>query len=274
MADKFSLESRPHLRLCQSNQPAGRFSATYRVDELQRARLVTFSRPAMEGLHSQLGSPTLTLLLADNNGSILNKLGAGTLWHDAMTDQSTTGPTLSIETMPGSLLPPTDVLAPGDQAHNRSAHSVHSRQTVLRVAAPILAHDGGVLCIFDPAASPHENFSHAAALLHTTTAIIEHRLIESDLRGFMVLRFHTHIGMLGSPLEAVVVFDNKRRLIASNRAASTLLAIERLSAQLDCPDYFDAQWTGLIDRARAGAPQPFILRAQHGGSFHARASLR
>lgn len=269
MADKPGLEPDPDPRSCHNARAATRPSGDHRADEMQRTRLVTFSRPAMEGLHQQLGSPTLSVLLADNSGAILSMVGASAIWRRPILDPPPEAPD-PIRTAlpkPAELLPLT---CPGTV--RRSLHI--PRRTVLGVAAPILAHDGGVLGILDFATSPYENFSHANALLRTTAAIIEHRLIESDARGFLVLRFHTRAGVLGSPLEAVVVFDSDSRLLASNRVACGLLAIDRLSDEVCCPDCFDTQWGGLVDRACGDTPQPFILRAQHGAEFFARASLR
>lgn len=269
MADKPGLEPESEPRAYAGDSMAARAPGCQHADEMQRMRLVTFSRPAMEGLHQQLGSPTLAVLLADNSGSILSMVGASAIWRQPLLDDPATARELVTEVSPSpaELLP---LACPGTV--RRSLHV--PRRPVLGVAAPILAHDGGVLGIVDFATSPFENFSHANALLRTTAAIIEHRLIESDARGFLVLRFHTRAGVLGSPLEALAVFDSDSRLLARNRVASGLLAIDRLSEQVCCPDCFDTQWGGLVDRACVSAPQTFMLRAQHGGEFFARASLR
>lgn len=269
MADEPGLETDPDARSCRSAPAGARTGGDPRSDEMQRARLVTFSRPAMEGLHQQLGSPTLAVLLADNSGAILSMVGESAILRRPLPDKPGIGSDPIDTALPAAaeLLP---LASPGTV--RRSLHA--PRRTVLGVAAPILAHDGGVLGILDFANSPYENFSHANALLRTTAAIIEHRLIDSDARGFLVLRFHTRAGVLGSPLEAVVVFDSDSRLLASNRVASGLLSINRLSQQVCCPDCFDTQWGGLVDRACVGTPQTFMLRAQHGAEFFARASLR
>lgn len=230
MADEPCLPPQPRPR--RSAPATAHPPGIRKADAARRARLVTFSRPAMECLHQQLESPGLAVVLADNDGSILNMVGARALWW-------------------------------------RPPH-----RAVQGVAAPILTHGGGVLGILDFATSPHADFGHANALLRTTAAIIEHRLIDSDVHGFLVLRFHPRPGALGSPLEAVVVFDRDSRLLTGNQVASGLLAIDRRSSRVCCPDCFDTHWAGLVDRASDATPQAFMLRAQRGGEFFARASLR
>lgn len=229
----------------------------------------------MESLHQQLGSPTLTVLLADNRGLILSLVGAaepaastGHLQPERTSASSQPAASLGLIN-PALLAEPLAHPGPVQQSLRLPG------RTVLGVAAPIMAPDGGVLGLLDFAASPRENnFSHANALLQTTAAIIEHRLIETDEEGYLVLHFHTHAGVLGSPLEALAVFDCDSRLLASNRVASNLLALDATTHPVTSPDCFRTHWAGLVDQASAHRTEPFMLRAHRGGAFYARASLR
>ena len=226
----------------------------------EHERLLACSMPAMETLHQQLASPSLSVLLADRQGLILGVVGR------------------QHATLPGS------PIATGETAESRDSSAQDAEpgafavfvgeRIVMGVTAPILAPQGGVLGILDFSASPFDNLSHAGALLHTTAGIIEHRLIESDQRGFLVLRFHTHPGVLGSPLEALAVFDRDSSLVVGNRVARNLLEMDERKSRVRCPDCFDAPWAGLVGQAALSVSEPFMLRTCRGGQLFARASLR
>ncbi len=230
----------------------------------------------MESLHEQLGSPTLTVLLADNRGLILSLVGAAASQPSGSGQLEPGRAAASSQSLPS--FPVIDAAKVGEILALPGPVQQSLRlpgRTVLGVAAPIMAPDGGVLGLLDFAASPQaHSFSHANALLQTTAAIIEHRLIETDEQGYLVLHFHTNAGMLGSPLEALAVFDCDSRLLASNRVASSLLALESTTRPVRSPDCFRTHWAGLVDQASAHRTEPFMLRAHRGRAFFARASLR
>ncbi len=263
------MPSRKTKQLRADSGPPSR-TFTCKADDSERARLIAFSIPAMESLHQQLGSATMTILLADRKGLILSLVGS---------DAALLGP------VSGSVAPPPILralrgaaAANGEQADAAEGHfetdlRPADSQVVMGVTTPILEPDGGMLCILDFRASPRDNLSHASALLRTTASIIEHRLIENDSRGFLLLRFHTRPGVLGSPLEALAVFDRNSRLLAANRVANSLLSIGDRRQALRCPDCFDTPWTGLVDHAALRITEPFTLRACHGKEFFACASL-
>jgi transcriptional regulator of acetoin/glycerol metabolism len=237
------------------------------VLEPERARLVAFATPAMESLHQQLASPTLTVLLADREGFILSVVGPHALLPGAPADHASNGHDHAAAAPVGG----------GSSLGTITEHAVAliaGRRVVLGVTAPILAPDGGILGILDFCASPFDNLSHASALLQTTAGIIEHRLIESDERGFLVLRFHPRVGVLGGPLEALAVFDRESRLLATNQVANNLLALGSRRSGLRCPDCFDAHWPGLVGQAALAMTEPFVIRACRGTQFYARAALR
>ncbi|MFN3987459.1 MAG: hypothetical protein ACK4KV_18345 [Rhodocyclaceae bacterium] len=183
-------------------------------------------------------------------------------------------PGLPPGTHPDSQPPVMEDAASGSATLTDPGFEQPIRGQILGVAAPILAPDHALLGIVDVAAPPGDSFSHANALLQTTAAIIEHRLIESDASGFLLLRFHARAGVLGSPLEALALFDRDSRLIVANRVAAHLLAPGGFDPDTRCPDCFDTQWTGLVGYAALSLNEPFVLRGHQGIQFFARASLR
>ena len=228
---------------------------------LDRERLLALSAPAMEDLHRQLDSPGITVLLADSAGGVLRAIGAhgGALAAGARppaaprTDAPT--PTTAAQTSPAS--PAAPALPPGQ----------------LGIAVPILPPTGALLGFLDADAAPAEWLGHANALLHTAACLIEHRLIETEPQGFLLLRFHRYASVLGTPLEALVLFDAEGAVMLANHTARALLAPCAFSAG-GAAACFATQWCGIVGYAALGLRQPFVLRDRRGGGFSAQASLR
>ncbi len=228
---------------------------------LELERLVTLSAPAMEDLYRQLDSPTTTVLLADSRGGVLRAIGSG---HEDGVSPTATG-----------ALSRASAAHTASAGHDASA-ALPARTPTQRVgiAVPILPPDGGLLGFVDSDASPLDWLSHANALLQTAARIIEHRLIETEPRGFLLLRFHRYPTVLGTPLEALALFDADGGVLLANRIAIDLLAPAPLGCGVAVASCFTTQWCGIVGYAALGLRQPFVLRDHRGTDFSARASLR
>jgi transcriptional regulator of acetoin/glycerol metabolism len=141
------------------------------------------------------------------------------------------------------------------------------------VATPILAPGQGVLGTLDMITKAHPALEHAGALLRITAEQIEHLLIHNLDEGCITLRFHHHAELLGSPLEALAVFDGNGQLIASNRPARSLLALDPTHPSADSEECFNISWPQLLDRAQNRPGSPFVLAARRGARYTASASL-
>ena len=126
----------------------------------------------------------------------------------------------------------------------------------------------------DTDASPLDWMSHANALLQTAARIIEHRLIETDPQGFLLLRFHRYPTVLGTPLEALALLDADGGVLLANRVAIDLLAPCPVGCGVPVAACFATHWCGIVGYAALGLRQPFALRDHRGTDFSARASLR
>ena len=230
---------------------------------LDRERLVALSAPAMEDLHRQLDSPTITVLLADSAGGVLRAIGS--------SDGEATARSRGLAPPDAMKGPGSDTLPPASAPVPTCGTAVPPSQ--LGIAVPILPPAGALLGFIDADAAPLEWLGHANALLHTAACIIEHRLIETEPQGFLLLRFHRYANVLGTPLEAMVLFDADGTVMLANQTARTLLApcaFNRGGAAA-C---FATQWCGIVGYAALGLRQPFVLRDRRGSGFSAQASLR
>lgn len=253
------------------DSPALRADLSDRLEA--NARLLTFSRPAIENLYQQIGSPSSTVLLADRDGLILSTVGCpdfldraarvalsrGARWREA--DMGTNAIGTALHT--GSI-----VAVRGEE------HFLDRNRFLTCLATPILAPSGGILGILDISTDARADLSHANALLNTTVELIEHRLIDTLDEGFISLHFHTRPDLIGGPLEALAVFDEDGRLIASNRCARRLLALDPHHPVARCDECFATPWGGLVGWAALRQKRPFPLRSLRGQTFCASARLR
>lgn len=238
------------------------------------ARMLALARPVMENLHQQLASATLAVILADRDGVLLAMVAPrGGALDPGARDAGAAGPALALPALsaPGAL--PARLPGGDAAAGARTVAFAGGARALMGLSSPILAAGGGMLGIIDLCASPLDSLSHAGALLRTTAAIIEHRLIEHDERGYLMLHFHPQASVLGTPLEALVLFGSDSRLLAANRSAVTLLAIAHACEGLRCPDCFAEHWSGLVDEACGQAGAAFTIHSCSGTPFFARARL-
>jgi len=237
------------------------------------ARLLTFSRPVIENLFQQIDCPSSTVLLTDEHGLILSAIGDTRFLDRASRVSLGPGATWTEATM-GTNAIGTALVTHQTVAVEGAQHYLERNRFLTCVATPIFAPDGGVAGILDISTDARANLSHADALLRTTAECIEHRLIESLDDGFLAIHFHVRPDLLGSPLEALAIFDESGRLLASNRAARALLHLQGEYPQTSCDESFTTRWQGLVDWAAFGRRTPFPLRTRHGQTCIALVDLR
>lgn len=236
-------------------------------------RLLAFSRPMIEGLYRQIGSPSSTVLLADRTGMILSAFGHTDFLGRAAQVALRPGVDWSEATMGtnaiGTALQTGSVVAVQGEEHYLTRNRI-----LTCVATPILAPTGGMLGILDVSSDARENLTHAGALLRTTAELIEHRLLETLDEGFVTLHFHKRRDELADPLHAIVVFDEGGRLVASNRKARALLGLHERHPAASCERCFATPWSTVVAWAVQGGDTPFPLYDVKGNTLIALARLR
>src|SRR5574337_1475724 len=208
------------------------------------ARLVTFAQPIIEHLHQQLAQSSSMVLLADGEGLILRAVGDPGFASRATRVALMPGATWSEEGMGtnaiGTALHETRMVAVcGDE------HFLERNRFLTCIATPILAPTGGMLGILDLSTDRRVTLPHAQALLTTTAEMIEHRLLESMDSGHVLVRFSPHVELLGSPLEALAVFDEGGNMLACNRRSRALLGCRSDAPLPSFTESFRVEWRHL-----------------------------
>lgn len=254
--------------------PENTLSRTDLAERLDaNARLLTFSQPVIENLYRQIDCPSSTVLLTDSRGLILSALGDTAFLGRAAQVALSPGVEWT-ETSMGTNAIGTALRTGEVVAVQGEEHFLERNRILTCVATPILAPTGGIAGILDISTDARGDLSHADALLRTTAELIEHRLIESLDAGFLTLRFHLRADLIGTPFEALAVFDEGGRLLACNRAARSLLKLYHEYPDSSCAECFATDWRRLVDWAALGHATPFPLRTVQGQTCVARATLR
>jgi transcriptional regulator of acetoin/glycerol metabolism len=214
----------------------------------------------MVNLHDQIGSPRISILLVDISGQILDMVGE----ECAKPQASEHWPSPNVRSADRALA----------RSEHRAAGTSGRGSSVFGIAAPINAASGGLIGILDRSGGPGMGMQHIGAMLQLTAETIERRVVESDARGFLVLRFHTRIELLEGPCDAIALFDCDSRLIAYNKLAANLLSLSRNGLNARCQDFFETQWPGLVGSAAFAKNSPIHLRAKNGTNVLAHARLR
>lgn len=240
----------------------------------KNARLISFAQPIIEHLYQQLANTSSMVLLADAAGLVLRTVGDPAFAHRASRVALMPGASWAEGDMGtnaiGTALHETRVVAVcGDE------HYLERNRFLTCIATPILAPTGGMLGILDLSTDNRVTLPHAQALLTTTAEMIEHRLLESMGEGHVLVQFSPHQELLGSPLEALAVFDDGGAMLACNRRARALIGFAGESRLPSFEDCFGLEWRGLgrlIQQSRRTGS--VVLTGQRQRNFHARFQLR
>src|SRR5574338_335351 len=238
------------------------------------ARLVTYAQPIIEHLHQQLVESSSMVLMADRSGLIRRSVGDAGFAGRAARVALMPGATWSEEGMGtnaiGMALHETRMVAVCGEEH-----FLERNRFLTCIATPILAPTGGMLGILDLSTDRRVTRPHAHALLTTTAEMIEHRLLESMDNGHVLVRFSPHVELLGSPLEALAVFDEGGNMLACNRRARALLGFRSDAPLPSFTESFRVEWRHLgrlmNQASQAGA---VILPGRRQPGYFARFQLR
>ncbi|MBI1907635.1 MAG: sigma 54-interacting transcriptional regulator [Rhodocyclales bacterium] len=249
--------------------------ATTRAPQANSAsseRLLTFSRPVIEGLYRQISRPHATVLLAAQDGTILSTVGDSGLFAPTATvilRSADCSPERCADCESCDMAVSNGIMVvDGDDRYIEHNHHITC------LATPIHGPSGGLLGLLDTTSHARAGLTHARVLLRTTAALIEQRLLESAGDGFMTVHFDTHASGLETPLHAVAVFDHERLLVASTRCARGLLKLGRDTPATHYENHFRTPWDELISHCMHTPDELLMLGSVNGQEYVARATLR
>jgi transcriptional regulator of acetoin/glycerol metabolism len=226
----------------------------------QMARLRDVAQPEMDALAELVSESESLVLLANNEGLILDAVGGlnflrkaqqvylqpGVHWSESERGTNAIGTAL-VENAP--------VLVQGAQ------HYLDANAILSCAAAPILSPQGELLGILDVSGNSEHMHRQALGMVRLATQIIEHRLASHDAAPGSLLRFHHRQDLLGTHREGILIL-NQNQIMGANRVALQLLNVD---------------WQGLIGSSAdewlqlpgyKEKEQVHKLKSLQGDSFH------
>lgn len=185
--------------------------------------LTRLARPALTALEADARTTGSVVLLANQEGLILESVGSSTFasraarvalrpgvpWNEASTGTNAIG---------GALLELAPLVVHGEE------HFFEGHRTLTCAAAPIRDGRGRVLGVLDLSGHAATAHDHALGLVQLAVDQIEHRWFDEVDARSEVLRFHADAALLGTPQEGVLVLEHGR-LVGANRHALALTGL-------------------------------------------------
>jgi len=190
----------------------------------QRRELLRQARPVMEYLYGQVRGSGSMVILADDQGLLIESLGdpeflkraervalqPGACWHEQGRGTNAIGTALA-EGQPVAV--------------HGSEHFLDCNRFLTCTAAPVMGSDGRLLGVIDISGHHSARHPHTLGLVQTASHMIENRLFELWHEGAERLRLHPQAEGIGTLAEGLVALDQDGRIIGANRSALSLLAL-------------------------------------------------
>ncbi|ABC21733.1 sigma-54-dependent Fis family transcriptional regulator [Rhodospirillum rubrum] len=204
---------------------ADHLAARHLAQAVERRReLLMRARPVMDYLHAQTKGSDSVVILADDNGVLIEALGdaafveraervalkPGASWHERHRGTNAIGTAL-VEAQPVAV--------------HGGEHFFEHNRFLTCAAAPIAGPDGRVLGVLDISGPQRGRHPHTFGLVRAATHMIENKLFEARHEGEYRIRFHPQADGIGTLAEGMVALSEEGLVIGANRAALAFLAI-------------------------------------------------
>ena len=190
----------------------------------RRSELLTRARPVMEYLYGQTRGSDSVVILADDNGVLLDALGdltfqeraahvalrPGASWQEGYRGTNAIGTAL-IEAAP--------VVVHGGE------HFFEHNRFLTCASAPVAGPDGRLLGVLDISGHERGRHPHTFGLVRTAAHMIENRLFESRHQAVTRIRFHPQSDGIGTIAEGLAALSDDGHIIGANRAGLALLGL-------------------------------------------------
>ncbi|WP_246742883.1 sigma-54-dependent Fis family transcriptional regulator [Rhodomicrobium vannielii] len=261
--------------------PFGRLNTEDRIstsrlkETLERRReLLTRARPVMDYLYAQVRGSGSMVVLADEQGVLIEALGdadfverasrvalkPGASWHETSRGTNAIGT---------AIVEGTAVLVHGAE------HFLEHNRFLTCAAAPVTGSDGRILGVIDVSGHHRVRHPHTSGLVSAASHMIENRLFELHHENHMRLRLHPQAEGIGTLAEGLVALAEDGRIAGANHAARVLLDLraedigrKAIGAvlSLDMPSLCDLaqRRSGRVEPTMTRAGRPLCLRIEPG----------
>jgi len=230
----------------------------------RRRELVTRARPVMEYLQAQTRGSGSMVILADDQGVVLDALGdaefltraervalmPGASWHESHRGTNAIGTALA-EAAPVSV--------------HGGEHFLEHNSFLTCTAAPVAGPDGRLLGVLDISGHRRGRHPHTAGLVSAAAHMIENRLFDARHECTLRLRLHPQPDGIGTVAEGLLALAEDGRIIGANRAASALLGLAPADlGRLRLEDRLCLPLDQILDWGHSRPGAPLMANSPHG----------
>ena len=211
--------------------PMGRLPDVPHLDGYQfsrlaerRQELLAHARPVMEYLHAQTRDSGSMVLLADDQGVVLQTLGdadfldraervalmPGASWHERHRGTNAIG---------------TALAEAGPVVVHGAEHYLDRNGFLTCAAAPVAAPDGRLLGVLDISGDQRARHPHTFGLVRAAAQMIENRLFDARHGSALRIRFHPLAEGIGTVAEGVAALSEEGWIVGANPAGLALLGL-------------------------------------------------
>ncbi|ABD87520.1 sigma-54-dependent Fis family transcriptional regulator [Rhodopseudomonas palustris] len=190
----------------------------------QRREWLRQARPIVEYLYSQVSGSGSMVILADDQGLLIEALGdaeflkraervalqPGACWHEQDRGTNAIGTALA-ERAPVAV--------------HGSEHFLDCNRFLTCTAAPVMGSDGKLLGVIDISGHHSARHPHTLGLVQIASHMIESRVFELWHEGATRLRLHPQAEGIGTLADGLLALDEDGRIVGANRTALNLLGL-------------------------------------------------
>lgn len=229
--------------------------------------LLAHSRPVMEYLFEQVRHSQSMVILADNRGTLMHRLGdpyfldkaervalsCGASWHEDQRGTNAIGTALAE--------------ASGVEIHG-SEHFLERNGFLTCAAAPIMSASGELLGILDISGEQRSGHPHTLGLVSTAARMIENGLVIASCRSNIRLHLHAHPEGIGSVAEGIITLSDDGWIVGANRTGLALLHLTALDLGATLlENAIDVRLDDLRSRHKRRPGQPTQIHLRNGGTL-------
>lgn len=239
----------------------------------RRRQLLARAKPVLDYLHAQSRGSGSLVLLADEDGVILESLGdpefvsraervalmSGASWNEVHRGTNAIGTALSEKNA---------VTVHGGE------HFLESNSFLTCTASPLLGPDGQLQGVLDISGHWRLRQSHTSGLVLTGAHMIENRLFERRHGKDVWISIHPSAEGIGTIAEGLVALNEEGRILGANRAGMALLKLFPSDLGRSTTEgRIDLRMEAFLDWGRRRAEEPMAIRRCDGATLFLKVRL-
>lgn len=235
--------------------------------------LLAHARPVMEYLFEQVRHGQNVVVLADNQGTLIQTLGDAQFLDRPGRVAISNGASWLEQHRGTNAIGTALAEGRGVEIHG-AEHYFQQHEFLTCAATPIVSSTGSLMGILDVSGDMRDSHPHTLALVNTAARMIENQLLLADCKRQVRVHLHSQREGIGSVAEGLVVLSDAGWIVGANRAGLSLLQLQATQlGHTHWSSVVEVRLEDLLSAHRRGPHLPLAIRLRHGPLLFARAQL-